>query len=57
MRAYGFRELGGPSCEGFLDVPEPVAGAGELLVRVRAAGVNPGDWRMREGFYLSLIHI
>jgi len=28
-----------------------VAGEGELLVRVRAAGVNPGDWRMREGAY------
>ncbi len=51
MRAYGFTTLGGPECEAFLDVPEPVAGEGELLVRVRAAGVNPGDWRLREGSY------
>ena len=51
MRAYGFTTLGGPECEEFLDVPEPVAGEGELLVRVRAAGVNPGDWRLREGSY------
>ena len=29
--------------------PNPVAD--ELLVRVRAAGVNPGDWRLREGAY------
>ena len=29
----------------------PSPGAGELLVRVRAAGVNPGDWRLREGSY------
>jgi NADPH:quinone reductase-like Zn-dependent oxidoreductase len=28
-----------------------VPGSGELLVRVRAAGVNPGDWRMRDGSY------
>ena len=51
MRAYGFTALGGPSCEAWLDVPEPTPGEGELLVRVRAAGVNPGDWRLREGSY------
>lgn len=51
MRAYGFRAPGGPEQEAFLDVPEPVAGPGELLVRVRAAAVNPGDWRVREGSY------
>ena len=51
MRAYGFTALGGPEVEAFLDVPEPTPGEGELLVRVRAAGVNPGDWRLREGSY------
>jgi len=51
VRAYGFTTRGGPEWEEFLDVPEPVAGEGELLVRVRAAGVNPGDWRLREGSY------
>ncbi|MGW5647762.1 NADP-dependent oxidoreductase [Saccharopolyspora sp. NPDC003752] len=51
MRAYGFSAAGGPEKETFLDVPVPVPGPGELLVRVRAAGVNPGDWRLREGSY------
>jgi NADPH2:quinone reductase len=51
MRAYGFTAIGGSDKEQFLDVPEPVAGDGELVVRVRAAGINPGDWRMREGSY------
>ncbi|MER5389549.1 NADP-dependent oxidoreductase [Saccharopolyspora sp. NPDC002686] len=51
MRAYGFSEAGGPEKETFLDVPVPDPGPGELLVRVRAAGVNPGDWRLREGTY------
>ncbi len=51
MRAYGFTAIGGPENETFLDVPVPTPGAGELLVRVRAAGVNPGDWRLREGSY------
>lgn len=51
MRAYGFTSVGGPEREAFFDVPEPTPDEGELLVRVRAAGVNPGDWRMREGAY------
>jgi NADPH2:quinone reductase len=51
VQAYGFVTIGGPENESFLDVPVPEPGPGELLVRVRAAGVNPGDWRLREGSY------
>ncbi|MHC1561549.1 NADP-dependent oxidoreductase [Actinomycetospora sp. C-140] len=51
MRGYGFVGVGGPDQQAFLDVPVPEPGPGELLVRVRAAGVNPGDWRMRNGEY------
>jgi NADPH2:quinone reductase len=51
MRAYGFVEVGGPEKQAWLDVPVPVPGPDELLVRVRSAGVNPGDWRLREGGY------
>lgn len=51
MRAYGFTRTGGPETQTFLDVALPEPGPGELRVRVRAAGVNPGDWRLREGAY------
>lgn len=51
MRAYGFVEVGGPEKQAWLDVPVPTPGEDELLVRVRSAGVNPGDWRLREGGY------
>lgn len=51
MRGYGFLRAGGPEQQAFVDVPEPEPGPGELLVRVRAAGVNPGDWRVRNGSY------
>lgn len=51
MRGYGFTAVGGPEKQAFLDVPVPEPGPDELLVRVRAAGVNPGDWRVREGSY------
>jgi len=51
MRGYGFTQVGGPERQAFLDVEVPRPGPGELRVRVRAAGVNPGDWRLREGSY------
>jgi NADPH:quinone reductase-like Zn-dependent oxidoreductase len=51
MRAYGFTTVGGPETEAFLDVATPEPGAGELLVAVRSAGVNPGDWKVRDGSY------
>jgi NADPH:quinone reductase-like Zn-dependent oxidoreductase len=51
MRAYGFSTVGGPEHEGFLDVAVPEPGPDELLVTVHAAGVNPGDWKVREGSY------
>lgn len=51
MLAYGFERFGGPAEEALLERPVPVPGEGELLVRVQAAGVNPGDAKMREGAY------
>ncbi|MEJ3657405.1 NADP-dependent oxidoreductase [Actinomycetes bacterium KLBMP 9759] len=51
MKAYGFVAAGGPEGERMFELPVPVPGPGELLVEVRAAGVNPGDWRMRSGSY------
>jgi NADPH2:quinone reductase len=49
VRAYGFTKVGGPDTQSFLDVAVPEPDRDELLVRVRAAAVNPGDWRVREG--------
>ncbi|MEU7577134.1 NADP-dependent oxidoreductase [Streptomyces sp. NPDC041068] len=48
-KAYAFTEHGGPEVETFLDLPEPEPGPGQLLVAVRAAGVNPVDWKLRAG--------
>src|SRR5439155_12392576 len=31
------------------DIPEPTVSAGKVLVNVKAAGVNPTDWKIREG--------
>ena len=45
----GVREFGGGDRLEVLDVPEPKVGADVVLIRVRAAGVNPVDWKIREG--------
>ena len=51
MRAYGFTEIGGPDTQAFLDVPVPQPGPTNCWCGSAAAGVNPGDWRLREGAY------
>jgi NADPH:quinone reductase-like Zn-dependent oxidoreductase len=49
MRAAVMHETGGPEVLLLEDVPAPTPGPGELLVRVRAASVNPIDWKIRRG--------
>ncbi|MGX9884633.1 NADP-dependent oxidoreductase [Streptomyces sp. NPDC002276] len=55
--AYGFTAYGGPQVQRFLDLPTPVPGPGELLVEVRAAGVNPVDWKVRSGMHRTFLHL
>ncbi len=50
MRAVRVHEYGGPEQLTLEEVPRPDPAADELLVAVRAAGVNPIDWMVREGY-------
>lgn len=50
MRAMAIEEFGGPEKLKLMDLPEPHAGPGEVVVRAVAAGVNPVDWKIREGW-------
>lgn len=50
-RLYVFTEYGGPGTEALIERPVPEPGPGELLVEVRAAGVNPADWKLRAGLF------
>jgi len=43
MKAIVVHEFGGPEVLKLEDVPTPRPAAGQVLVRVRAAGVNPYD--------------
>ncbi|WP_406438090.1 NADP-dependent oxidoreductase [Streptomyces sp. NBC_01613] len=49
-KAYVFTRYGGPETEALVQVDRPVPGPGQVLVRVRAAGVNPVDWKQRTGY-------
>src|SRR5882672_5095160 len=54
-RAFVFKDYGGPETQSFVELPKPVPGAGELLVAVRAAGVNPADWKFRAGYMSKFV--
>ena len=51
MRAVVITEPGGPEVLQWLDVPDPVAGPGEVVIEVAAGGVNRADLMQRQGFY------
>jgi NADPH:quinone reductase-like Zn-dependent oxidoreductase len=49
MRAIQFNSFGGPEVLELSEVPEPHATAKEIRVAVKAVGVNPVDWKFRQG--------
>ena len=49
MNAVVLHEYGGPDKLKYESYPDPVAGKGEVLVRVTASSVNPIDYKMRSG--------
>src|ERR1700692_210959 len=60
MHACFFRRYGDPEVLEYGELPDPVPGAGEVLIDVHAASVNAADWRMRAGQYgtvISLPHV
>jgi NADPH:quinone reductase-like Zn-dependent oxidoreductase len=50
MKAIRIHTFGGPEVLVYEDVPRPTAGPGEVLIRVFAAGLYPGDWYIRSGY-------
>ncbi|MGH3602388.1 MAG: alcohol dehydrogenase catalytic domain-containing protein, partial [Pseudonocardiaceae bacterium] len=48
-RAYGYTSYGGPETEIWFDRPEPAPGPSELVIKVKAVGVNPVDYKIRSG--------
>ena len=49
MKAVFIEQYGGPDVLKYGDWPDPVAGAGEVVIDVVAASVNGADWKVRVG--------
>ncbi|WP_329182146.1 NADP-dependent oxidoreductase [Streptomyces sp. NBC_01477] len=49
MKAARYSRFGGPEVLEIVDLPDPHPGPGQVRIAVRAAGVNPSDWKKREG--------
>jgi NADPH:quinone reductase-like Zn-dependent oxidoreductase len=53
MKAVRFDEYGGVDVLKVVDVPRPAPGPGQVLVQVKAAGINPGEAKIRAGLLHS----
>ena len=51
MKATFIEQYGGPELLKYGDLPDPIAGAGEVVIDVAAASVNAADWKARRGQY------
>ena len=51
MKAVQFSEYGGPEVVRVVDIDAPHVGPGQVRIAVRGAGVNPSDWKRRDGQY------
>ncbi len=54
MKAAYFERHGGPEVIRYGDLPDPVAGPGEIVVDIHAASVNGADWKVLAGRYSQL---
>ena len=57
MQAIRYHAYGGPEQLVLERVPRPELKPGTVLVRVKAAGVNPWDWKLRTGAYRQFMPI
>ncbi|MFE1271146.1 NADP-dependent oxidoreductase [Streptomyces sp. NPDC058758] len=55
MKAISYRRYGGPEVLEYGELPDPKVGPDEVLVRVRAAAVNPVDWKAQAGHLDGMI--
>ncbi|MEU3195169.1 NADP-dependent oxidoreductase [Streptomyces sp. NPDC006996] len=55
MKAISYARYGGPEVLELGEVDDPKVGPDSVLVKVRAAGVNPVDWKCREGYLDSVL--
>jgi len=54
MKAIAINEFGGRDKLQLMDLPLPEVKENEILVQIKAAGINPVDWKIREGYIKDL---
>ena len=57
MKAMRIHQYGGPDVLTCEHIPRPRCKPGEVLIKVHAIGVNPVDWKLREGYVRSILDI
>ncbi len=57
MKAIALEKYGSPDDLRLVDLPEPKVAPGEVLIRVKAAGVNPVDWKLAAGYLDPIMEI
>ncbi|GAA2226088.1 MULTISPECIES: NADP-dependent oxidoreductase [Kitasatospora] len=57
MKAIAIRRYGGPEVVEYTELPDPKVAPDSVLVRVKAAGVNPVDWKIREGYLDGMLDV
>lgn len=55
MKAIRIHEYGNADTLTYEDAPMPEPGPGDVRIRVHAAGVNPVDWKIREGYLAAML--
>ncbi len=54
MKASYMEKQGGPEVLKYGDLPDPVAGPGEIVVDIHVASINGADWKVRAGHYSEM---
>ncbi|MFF7439312.1 zinc-binding dehydrogenase [Streptomyces sp. NPDC008122] len=57
MKAISYNRYGGPEVLEYGELPDPKVGPDEVLVRVRAAAVNPVDWKAQAGYLDGMLDV
>lgn len=55
MQGIALNEFGGPEVLRHTELPDPLVGPDQVLIRVHAAGINPVDFKIREGYLQGAI--